>query len=286
MARSGRSSCLGRSGGMLAGVKLVISGAHLGLEKSRRRGAERSRVAATVAATPRAPIRAVAALSAPCSSSRTLRRRRRSSAKVARRLPEPLPPRGRLDGRGRGSRAGLPRLPARALATGEEHERAGAHRPRNQAPHRRGRYFPTDQSGIRLVGAILAKQHDDRHVARHYLSAESLAKLSAPNGCGRTFSLGSRIQQTATTGNGNHLVLQTSGNTTLGEGFWAASPGWVGELDTDRRHSIAATRSRLPRRNSPSRNPIAGKSAGTVQMRSTAAFSRHRRIAERGGDPC
>ena len=44
--------------------------------------------------------------------------------------------------------------------------------------------FPNDTAALRLIGAVLADQHDEWAIGRRYLSEASMAELNAPRDTG------------------------------------------------------------------------------------------------------
>lgn len=77
----------------------------------------------------------------------------------------------------------LPRSPRRSGRRSGA-TRPGARQPQDPPPHRRRRHPPRSSRLIRLVGAVLAKRHNERAEMRRYIGLDILAKIrdSSHNG--------------------------------------------------------------------------------------------------------
>lgn len=56
-------------------------------------------------------------------------------------------------------------------------EPAGALEQGNQTTHPRGRIFPDDAAIVRLVGALMLEQNDERAMTRLYMTLETIGSV-------------------------------------------------------------------------------------------------------------
>ena len=96
-------------------------------------------------------------------------------------LADKLPAVAAAPRRGPGRHLGVHRVPEGGLAADLVQQSPRTAEPGDPPPHRCRRHLPRPDALIRLVGAVLAEQHDEWTEQRRYLGLDILAKAGSRN---------------------------------------------------------------------------------------------------------